>query len=144
MLSKTFLATLILALIAAGLLDMGLQKWIGFPKETLFSAILSRTVELRHLPVPAVGFAVVFFLMGLLFTKWWLPVYTKKYRKHVDRLIKVETPYSEHMWSASRESVLGLLQKISLKDIFTSHQRHMDVIDKFTREDLQNYFKTVR
>ena len=144
MLSKTFVATLVLALIAGGLLDMGLQKWIGFPKETLISAILSRNVELRHLPVPAVGFIAVFFLMGVLFAKWWLPVYTRKYRKHVDRLIRVETPYSEHMWAAARKGVLALLEKTSLKAIFTSHQRNMDIIDRFTREDLQNYFKTIR
>ena len=144
MLSRTFLATLILALIAAGFLDVGLQKWIGFPKETLLSALLSQTVALGHLPIPVLGFLLVFVLMGLLFTEWWLPVYTRRYRRHVDRLIQVETPYSEHMWTAARESVLKLLKNIRLKAIFTSHQRHLDTIDRFSREDLQTYFKTIR
>jgi hypothetical protein len=144
MLSKTLLATLILALIGAGFLDTGLHEWIGFPRETLLSAIMSRSVALRHLPIPAIGFVVIIILMGLLFAKWWLPAYTRKYRNHVDRLINIETPYSEHMWSAAREAVLGLLRKTSLSSIFTSHQRNMDTINKFTREDLQHYFKTIR
>jgi len=144
MLSKTIFATIILALLAAGFLDMGLKKWIGFPKDTLFDAILSQTVEIRHLPIPAMGLLIVFILMGLLFSKWWLPVYAKRYRKNVDRLITIETPYGEHMWSESRETVLGLLGKVKFRSIFTSHQRNLDTVEKFMRENLQNYFKNIR
>jgi len=144
MLSRTFFTTLVLGLIVGGFLDAGMNKWIGFPKETLLPAILSRNVALRHLPIPAIGVVAVFFLMGMLFTKLWLPVYTKKCLKHVDRLISVETPYSEHMWSAARVVVMGLLQKISFSSIFTSHQRNLDTINRFIREDLQHYFETIR
>ena len=144
MLSKTIFATIILALLAAGFLDMGLKKWIGFPKDTLFDAIVSQTVEIRHLPIPAMGLLIVFILMGLLFSKWWLPVFAKRYRKNVDRLTTIETPYGEHMWSESRETVVGLLGKVKFKSIFTSHQRNLDTVEKFMRENLQNYFKIIR
>jgi hypothetical protein len=62
----------------------------------------------------------------------------------VDRLVTIETPYGEHMWSEARESVMGLLEKIKFRSIFTSHQRYLGTVEKFMQEDLQNYFKNIR
>jgi GTPase SAR1 family protein len=143
-LSKTILAGLILAAAAAAFADIGLQRWFGFPEETLVSAIIERKIEIRHVPIPVLAFIVVLFLTFLFYTKLWLPAYARKYRKNVDRLITVNSAYGEHMWSRGKSSVTQLLKNISLKSIFSSHQKHLDTIERFQKEHLQSLFKKIR
>jgi len=144
LLSKTLVATVILAAAAAGFLDAGLQPLLGFPQETLLSALISRSVDLGHLLIPAIGMLAAVFLMGLLFTKWMLPGYAKRYRKHADRLITVDTPYSEHQWVSAKTVVIGLLEHVRFKAIFAPHRKHVAAIDRFIHRELQSYFEKIR
>ena len=144
MLSKTILATFILSLLAVFFLDIVLRELTGFPKETLLSALLNRTVGIHHLPIPALGLIACFIFMSLLFAKGFLPWYAKKYCKNVERLISADTPYRRHAWSLARENVLNLLQKIRFKGIFSSHQKNLETIERFTRQELQTYFENLR
>lgn len=144
MLSKTVFVALILALAAAALSDLGLKEWFGFPEETLVLAIMQRKVEIAHLPIPAFAFIAVLFIATIFYTKLWLPAYSRRYRKNVDRLITVNSPYSEHMWTRSKSSVTMLLKNIRLKSIFSSHQKHLDTIQRFQKEHLQSLFKKIR
>ena len=144
MLSKTILAGFILTLLAVFFLDMILRELTGFPNETLLSALLNRSAAIHHLPIPAIGLVVCLCIMGLLFAKGFLPWYARKYRKNVDRLISTGSPYREHTWSLARENVLNLLQKIRFKGIFSSHQKNLETIERFMRQELQTYFENLR
>jgi len=144
MLSKTILATFILSLFAVFFLDIILQGLTGFPKETFLTALLNRSATIHHLPIPAIGLIVSFFIMGFLFTKGFLPWYAKKCRKNVEGLTTTDTPYREHTWSLARENVLHLLQKIRFRGIFSSHRKNLETIERFTRQELQTYFENIR
>jgi len=144
MLSKTVLATFILSLVAAFFLDYILREMTGFPKETFLTELLKGSAGLHHLPIPIIGLIVSVFIMGFLFAKGLLPWYAKKSRNNVTQLITADTPYREHTWSLARENVINLLQKVSFKGIFSSHQKNLETIEKFMRQELQTYFENIR
>ena len=127
-----------------GFLDILLRELVNFPKETFLSALLKRSVTPNHLVIPAIGLIVSVLLMAILFTKWWLPWYAKKYRKNVNRLVTIDTAYREHNWSLAKENVLNLLRKMRFGGIFTSHHKNLENIGRFIHQDLQNYFETIR
>ena len=143
LLKRMVLATFILSLLSVSLLDVILKNLTGFPSETLVSAIISHSVDIRHVPVPAVGLALTIIIMGFLFSRIFFPLYSKNFQKNVDRFILSDTPYKEHTWSRARESVLNLLKRATWGDIFYSHYKNIEKIEKFMSQELQNYFKNI-
>ena len=144
LLRKTILATFALSLFSVFFLDMTVRELAGVPQETFLSALYSGTLAIHHFLIPVIGLVAGVLFMGFLFTKWFLSRYAKKYRKNVDRLFHLDTPYREHAWSRAKNHVLNLLQKIRVKGLFASHRKNQEVLERFLKKDLQAYFETVR
>ena len=144
LLKRMALATLILSLLSVSLLDIILKNLTGFPAETLISAIISRSVDIRHAPIPAVGLGLSIIIMGFIFSRILFPLYSKKFQKNVDRFVQSDTPYKEHTWTRAKESVLNLAKRATWGDIFYSHYKNIEKIEMFISQDLQGYFKNIK
>lgn len=144
LIKRVALATLILSLLSISLLDILLNRLTGFPAETLISEIISRSVNIQHLPIPAVGLCLSIIVMGFILSKILFPIYSRKFQKNVDKVMQSDTPYQEHTWTMAKESVLNLVKRATWGDIFYSHQKNLDKIEMFIDEDLQEYFKSIK
>ena len=144
LLKRVALATLFLSLLSISLLDILLNRLTGFPAETLVSEIISRSVNIQHLPIPAAGLCLSVIIMGFILSKIIFPIYSRKFQKNVDQIIQSDTPYQEHTWTMAKESVLTLVKRSTWGDIFYSHQKNIDKIEMFIDEDLQEYFKSIK
>ncbi len=144
LLKRMTLITLILSLISIALLDIILNNLTGFPTETLISAIISGSFAIRHTPVPAAGLGLIIIITGFIFSRVIFPIYSKKFQKNVDRLILFDTPYKEHTWARAKNSVLSLVERATWGDIFYSNIKNFETIERFTSEDLQSYFKSIK
>ncbi len=116
-------------------------------KEALISGILvfialyfSGMVIANPFILPSLGVAIIFLLTGVWFLSWRLPRFIKKCKANVDQLITLDTVYKEQIWSKVKKNVLTLLSKPGFEEVRYSHQRNLDKIDKFIKNDLQNYF----
>jgi len=143
LLFRTILATILMSIYGVFFLDKTLQMSAGFPQKTLLSALLAGSFDAYYPLVPAIGLVATLLLMSVLFTRWLLPRYAKKCRKDIDRLSNFDTPYQEHTWSRARTIVAQLLENISIKRIFVSHQKNLDRLDRFLKQKLQVYFEKI-
>ena len=94
--------------------------------------------------IPAAGLVGSVLIMGFLFTKLFLRRYAKRCQKNVDRLANFDTPYWEHTWSKARDKVSSLLKTVKWKGIFSSHQKNLEILEKFRNQELQGYFEKTR
>ena len=116
----------------------------GFPGKSFLPSLLTGTVTPQQLIIPMAGFLVSMAALTVWFLKWRLPRYRKGCHSDVDRLVHLETVYHEHAWQRVKTSALKLLSKSSVKDLYYSHHKNLETIDKFIQEDLKKYFSKIR
>ncbi|MBW1697402.1 MAG: dynamin family protein [Deltaproteobacteria bacterium] len=144
LLFRTVLITILLSIYAVFFLDLTMQNFTGFPKETFLSALVESTIAVHHLLIPALGLVSSVLLMTIVFTQLLLPYYSRRYQKNLDRLVDLSSPYREHIWSLARSRVFNLLGKITFRGIFGSHQKNLDMLERFMKQELQMYFEKIK
>lgn len=124
--------------------DVILRELSGFPSESLLSSLSSGVFKIEQLPIPLAGFFGVIILAVLWFSRWQFPRHKKSSLADIDKLIILDTDYRRHTWKKMRPAIEKLLENSGHKDLFFSHQKILQKIDRFIQNDLQNYYKKIR
>lgn len=140
LLLKTCKFALGLGLVNFFLLDVFFKEFFNFPRETLVSSILSGSVSPGGFLIPAIGALCVFLLSGLWFLKWRFPRYIEKCKAAPDVLVSLETDYRKFKWSKTKKDVQKLLASATIQDLGFVHQKRLQQLEDFVREDLQRFY----
>lgn len=142
---SVFLKTLKISFAAAFFcffsLDLIIREITGVPKETFLASLYSRSFELPRLIIPVLGAVACFLFMGLWFSLWRWPRFTKAARAGIDGFVIADNAHRQRLWERSRESVLKLLERPRIRDIWTSHKRNLAKIDRFLKEELRELYE---
>ncbi|MDX9787196.1 MAG: dynamin family protein [Desulfobacterales bacterium] len=109
-------------------------------------SLLAGAVAIDKLVLPLFGVLITWSASALWFTKWRLPRYFQACREDVDRLVSLTTPYQEYIWQRVRGNVLALISapELDMKALSHPHQKNLERVDRFIREDLKRYFSMDR
>ncbi|MCP4689932.1 MAG: dynamin family protein [Desulfobacterales bacterium] len=140
LLMKTCKFALGLGLVNFFLLDVFCKEFFKFPRETLISSLLSRSAGPGSFLIPTIGAVIVFILSGLWFLKWQFPRHIDKCKADPDRLVTLKTDYRKFKWSRTKKKVQKLLDAADIKDLGFIHQKRLQRVEEFLREDLQRFY----
>lgn len=121
-----------------------IQSLIGFPEQTLISALLSGNVGLTHLTFPVTCSAFVGFLFWLWFTRWSFPRLVKKSLKEKKKLVSLENEYRKNLWDKVEDRVTELLSRAKVTDLGAVHSSNLGRIRQFVASDLRDYYNKIR
>ena len=122
------------------LLDLIYREFANVPLETFLSALLAGTVTRSQLVIPGIGAAVSVLLVAAWFFKLGLPGYVKRSQADIDRLVRLDTTYRQHVWAKLKAGVAIMLTQFGLKALNQSHLKNLVRIEKIIKKDLQYYF----
>lgn len=137
---KAGLVSSVAALFFAGPI---IQSFIGFPEQTLISALLSGNVGFANLLLPLTCAAFVTFLFWLWFTRWSFPRLVKNCLKEKKNLVSLENEYRKNLWDKVEDRVVALLGGARLWDLGGVHRGNLGRIRKFINRDLQDYYNKI-
>lgn len=143
------LTTALKRAVAAGILcflflDMGLKRMWGLPKNTILPSLLSgESVAPAQLMIPVGGAVLVSVLIALMFLKWQFPRHAKRCRQNLDCLITLDTVYRRHLWERVKDKVRELLSAPTVFGLFTGHQGNIEKLDRFSKGEMQDYYKKI-
>ncbi len=121
-----------------------IQSFIGFPEQTLISALISGNAGVANLPLPLACGALVTFLFWLWFTRWSFPRLVKSCLKEKKNLVALDSEYRQNLWDKVENRVISLLSGARLRDLGGVHGGNLGRIRKFITKDLQDYYNKIR
>lgn len=144
LLANTVKYALVVGFVNFFFLDAVVRELAGFPQEIFLQTLVAGTVSTNNLIIPVAGVALWLGLGLLWFLKWSFARLIERCQADPERLIALESVYREHAWSKIKNTVITLLGRAGLRDLLPAHGLNLGKIQKFLREDLQEYYAKIR
>ena len=142
--NKTLKTGLGVGVVLFFLLDLFFFLVAGVPGNAFLPSLISGALTVPHLIIPLTGLVSAVICFSLWFIKWRWPRYQKQCRSHVDELVRLDSAMRENAWQRVKGNVLKLLSKPKVKDLYRHHHRNLEVLEKFSKEELKKYFSKIR
>lgn len=145
-LRRAFKKTIIGGIGAFVLIDLFFAMMTGSAARSFLLGLLSGTGAIHSLALPLMGTLIYGVVSVLWVTKWRLPRYFSACREDIDGIVSLTTPYQEYIWQRVRNTVSALISKpdIGIRTLRYPHQKNLERVDRFIREDLKKYFSVDR
>jgi EH domain-containing protein 1 len=126
--------------------DLFLRLVAGAPDAAFLLTLATGNVAIGKLVVPFLAALSCWVVSAIWFTKWQLPHYFRACRGDVERMVLISTPYQEDIWQRVRGNVIRLISHpgLSIRSLYYPHQKNLEKVNRFLREDLKKYFSRNR
>lgn len=146
LLRRTVKRTAIVSMAMFVFTDLFLGLMAGTPEASFLLTLAIGDVAMGKVVVPVLTAVSCWLVSGVWFNKWQLPRYFRACRDDVERTVVVSTPYQEHIWQRIRGNVIRLISEpgLGIRSLYYPHQKNLERVDRFIREDLKKYFSRNR
>ncbi len=120
--------------------DLFLKLFTGFPDVPLIGAILTGSVDIENLLLPAAGALLSIAVTTLYVQRLLFPKYVKQTLEDVDSLVTLDTAYKKDLWERAKERTKRLISQQARKQIWMYHSRNLAKIGRFLEKELGKFY----